>query len=275
MEKESAEKIRDLKAKTEQEQLDLEERRDLERILAIQKRGGDIIKLMEQHNEEYALKDQALQEKLAKEKADKQKETDDKAEEDAKAKREKQLQDEKDLEAQKLQVKLKALDDLQTIFGAESKIGKMALLAKQALMAKELIMEVSKTITFSAQAAARSTVALLEGTAQTAKVGFPQNIPLLIGYAAQAAGIYSAIKGALSSAKASGISTPSTSIGGSISAPSSAQPSINVVGASKTNAIAETIAQQGQKPIKAYVVANDVTTQQGLDRNIVSSATLG
>jgi len=63
--------------------------------------------------------------------------------------------------------------------------------------------------------------------------------------------------------------------GGAISTPASAQPSINVVGASKTNAIAETIAQQGQQPIKAYVVANDVTTQQGLDRNIVSSASIG
>jgi len=67
-----------------------------------------------------------------------------------------------------------------------------------------------------------------------------------------------------------GISTPA-----SIATPASAQPSINVVGASKTNAIAETIAQQGQQPIKAYVVANDVTTQQGLDRNIVSSASIG
>ena len=62
---------------------------------------------------------------------------------------------------------------------------------------------------------------------------------------------------------------------GAISAPSSAKPSINVVGASSTNAIADTIAKQGQQPIKAYVVANDVTTQQGLDRNIVSSASIG
>lgn len=62
--------------------------------------------------------------------------------------------------------------------------------------------------------------------------------------------------------------------GGAISTPSSAQP-INVVGASQTNAIAQTIAQQGQQPIKAYVVANDVTTQQSLDRNIVSSASIG
>jgi len=67
-----------------------------------------------------------------------------------------------------------------------------------------------------------------------------------------------------------GISTPA-----SIATPATVAPSINVVGASKTNQIAETIAQQGQQPIKAYVVGNDVTTQQGLDRNIVSSASIG
>jgi len=63
--------------------------------------------------------------------------------------------------------------------------------------------------------------------------------------------------------------------GGSISTPASMAPNVNVVGASRTNAIAETIAQQGQQPIKAYVVANDVTTQQGLNRSIVTSASIG
>jgi hypothetical protein len=62
---------------------------------------------------------------------------------------------------------------------------------------------------------------------------------------------------------------------GSISTPASMAPNVNVVGASRTNAIAETIAQQGQQPIKAYVVANDVTTQQGLNRSIVTSASIG
>ena len=69
-----------------------------------------------------------------------------------------------------------------------------------------------------------------------------------------------------------GGSLPSAS---SIPTPSSIKPSVNVVGSSSTNAIADTISQQSQKPIKAYVVGNDVTTQQGLDRSIVSSATLG
>jgi Ni2+-binding GTPase involved in maturation of urease and hydrogenase len=62
---------------------------------------------------------------------------------------------------------------------------------------------------------------------------------------------------------------------GSISTPATVAPNVNVVGASRTNAIAETIAQQGQQPIKAYVVANDVTTQQGLNRSIVTSASIG
>jgi len=59
--------------------------------------------------------------------------------------------------------------------------------------------------------------------------------------------------------------------GGSVSQP----PAFNVVGASQTNQLAQTIAGQQQQPIKAYVVANDVTTQQSLDRNIVRSATIG
>ena len=61
--------------------------------------------------------------------------------------------------------------------------------------------------------------------------------------------------------------------GGTAAAP--AAPSFNVVGASSTNQLAQTIGNQQQQPIKAYVVANDVTTQQSLDRNIVSSASIG
>lgn len=53
-------------------------------------------------------------------------------------------------------------------------------------------------------------------------------------------------------------------------------PSFNVVGASpaSANQIANTIGKD-QPPVKAYVVSNDVTTAQSLDRNIVSSASLG
>jgi len=115
------------------------------------------------------------------------------------------------IERDRISVKQKALDDIISIVGAESEIGRAALLAKQILNAKELVMEVSKTITFSTQAAARSVVAVAEGTAQTAKIGFPQNIPMLIGYAAQAVGIISAIMSAVNSAKSSSATTTSPS----------------------------------------------------------------
>jgi hypothetical protein len=63
--------------------------------------------------------------------------------------------------------------------------------------------------------------------------------------------------------------------GGAPSAPSYQAPQFNVVGNSGVNQIAQTIGQQSQTPLKAYVVSSDVTTQQALDRNIVKSATLG
>lgn len=51
------------------------------------------------------------------------------------------------------------------------------------------------------------------------------------------------------------------------------QPQFNVAGDAGVNQIASTLANQ--KPIKAYVVGKEVSTQQSLDRNIVKNATLG
>jgi len=63
---------------------------------------------------------------------------------------------------------------------------------------------------------------------------------------------------------------------GGATAPSAtaATPSFNVVGVNGVNQLAQTL-NQPQEPIKAYVVAQDVTTQQALNRNIVTSASLG
>jgi hypothetical protein len=72
------------------------------------------------------------------------------------------------------------------------------------------------------------------------------------------------------------VDTPGGGGGGATpTAPTYNAPSFNVVGTSGVNQIAQTIGQQSQAPIKAYVVSSDVTTQQALDRNIVKSATLG
>ena len=180
-----------------------------------------------------------------------------------------------ELEAQKTAAKQKAVDDAISLAGAESKIGKALLILKQGLALKEMIMEAKKTLAFSSIAVAKSTVAVAEGTAQTAKVGFPQNIPLLIGYAAQAAGIISAISSATGKAKSAASSFGGG--GGSISTPSAppAPPSFNVVGASGSSQLADAIGGQSQQPIQTYVVANDVTTAQSLQNNIVEGATIG
>lgn len=61
--------------------------------------------------------------------------------------------------------------------------------------------------------------------------------------------------------------------GGAPSAPSA--PSFNIVGAAPENQLAQTIGQQEQKPVKAFVVSQEVSSQQALDRNIESSASLG
>ena len=56
--------------------------------------------------------------------------------------------------------------------------------------------------------------------------------------------------------------------------PTAAAPSFNVVGTSGANQIAQTLGKE-QPVVRAYVVSQDVTTQQALDRNIVKSASLG
>lgn len=67
----------------------------------------------------------------------------------------------------------------------------------------------------------------------------------------------------------SGGATPS---GGGVAAP--APPSFNVVGATETSVLADTVAEQTNEPVQAYVVSNDVTTAQSLENNIVEGATI-
>lgn len=65
-----------------------------------------------------------------------------------------------------------------------------------------------------------------------------------------------------------GASSPS---GATISQP----PAFNVVGQGGTNQLAQVIGDQTQQPVQAYVVANDVTSAQSLQRNIQSEAGIG
>jgi hypothetical protein len=72
-----------------------------------------------------------------------------------------------------------------------------------------------------------------------------------------------------------GGSTPSVSTPRGASVSASQAPAFNVVGASPENQLAQVIGEREQQPVKAFVVSNDVTNAQALDRNIVQSASLG
>ena len=66
----------------------------------------------------------------------------------------------------------------------------------------------------------------------------------------------------------------STGGGGSVPAMPSAPPAFNVVGQGGSSQLADAIGGQANQPMRAYVVSNDVTTAQGLERNIVEGATI-
>jgi len=62
--------------------------------------------------------------------------------------------------------------------------------------------------------------------------------------------------------------------GGSANINASVPPAFNVVGQSVESQLAESISNQQNQPVQAYVVSSDVSTAQELDRNIVRGASL-
>jgi len=148
---------------------------------------------------------------------------------------------------------------------------------QKALLVAESAMGIAKIIinTQAANAADRLYAATLGPVAGPIYLGTKLTLNKVgagIGIAANIAATSKAL-GALGGGGAPSGGGDTGSGGGGGAAP--AAPSFNVVGASSTNQLAQTIGNQQQQPIKAYVVANDVTTQQSLDRNIVSSASIG
>jgi len=168
----------------------------------------------------------------------------------------------------------KNLDAVIDAAGQESAIGKALYLAKEAMRIKDLISEAEATIKKITMLAAEAGADASAGFAKTLAKGFPQNVPLLIAFAAQAAGIMSAVKSAVGAAKGAASSAGGGGGGGGSVASAPAAPVFNVVGAAPENQLAQAIGEKESKPQRAYIVASDVTSQQALDRNIVESASI-
>jgi hypothetical protein len=183
---------------------------------------------------------------------------------------------EAELDKQKIADKKAVVDAISQFADAESGIGKALLLIKQGLALQETIMDL-KRITFKGvEAVGSAGVSTAQNVAESSKIGFPQNIITIGSAIAQGVGIISSVKKAVSKTKAKAGASASASVP-SISTPSiptSLPPSFNVVGATETSVLSDAVAGQTNQPVQAYVVANDVTTAQSLENNIVEGATI-
>jgi len=264
--------IEDLKAKTEVEKVALQKQRDLAEL--------DALKLTEEEKAKARL---AILEKykiLEGEAKVKDKETKDKEEEeywnteaekaiqrdeDAKKKREKEIADEQAVADAKLAIQNQQLDNvtagigvLKGVFEKNKAIQKGLLIAENAAGIAKIIIN-----TMAANAKAVSASPLTGGMPFVAANNISAGISVAASIAATAKGLAALGGGGSGGGGAQNI----PSAGG---APA---PSFNVVGNSGVNQIAQTLGNQ--QPMQAYVVANNVTTQQSLDRNIVNNASLG
>lgn len=67
---------------------------------------------------------------------------------------------------------------------------------------------------------------------------------------------------------------PSFGGGGGGSIPSASPPDFNIVGASPESQLAQAVGSTMKQPVKAYVVAGEVTTAQSLERNTINEASI-
>lgn len=154
---------------------------------------------------------------------------------------------------------------------ANAKIG----IAKNTLsLIQELAGEGSKV--GKALAVGQATISAVEGTVNAFKSA--QDSPITTVFPAYPF-VQAGLAGAFGFAQVAKIKSTdetgasSSGSGGGQSAPPVSAPSFNLVEGTGTDQIADTIQNQ-DRPIKAFVVSNDVTSQQELDRNAVESATL-
>jgi hypothetical protein len=141
-------------------------------------------------------------------------------------------------------------------------------LAKIALKAKNHMAELAMK---GADSVGSATMSIGEFMRQLGPLG-------IAAYAVSIGGVIASIVSARKKAKAqiASISGASEAIGGGGgSAPGIQAPSFNVVGATQTSQLAQTISQAEDKPLRAYVVASDVSTAQELERSTIEGASIG
>lgn len=248
-----AQKLEDLEDTTELQRIDRQQQRalaDLEALSATEEQKVELIKYYE------SLKTTAAKNEEQKRKEDSEK----RAEEDAKREEERKKFKEEQYKS--------TYNNLQTILSVGgAKLNKVSKALAIADVVRTAAQSVSSTVSSisKANAAAVAASPLTSGMPWVALNTAKGALEIGATIASSVKSIQ-AIKGDSKSAPSGG----GVSAGGGSSAPT---PQFNVVGNSGVNQIAQTLGNQ--QPVQAYVVANNVTTAQSLDRNIINNATLG
>jgi hypothetical protein len=151
---------------------------------------------------------------------------------------------------------------IKSLFEKNKGVQKAAMLAESALGIAKIIVN---TQTANAVAAASPLNAVDPSYGIRARI--INTVSAGIGIAAN---IAATAKGLAALGGGGAASGGNVSAGGGAAAPA---PQFNVVGNSGINQVAQTLGSQ--QPIQAFVVANQVTTQQSMDRNIINNSSLG
>jgi len=280
LEKERAEALERIR----QGEIDTEAERRAEELRQIQEQYRLLIEEATKYDQDTTAlkeaqrtKEKELQDKFDKEDAEKKLAEDEKAKaeaqkklDDAKVIADKQIEIDRAVAEAKLSIQNQALDTASAgiglfkgLFEKNKGLQKAALIAESAIGISKIIIN-----TQAANAAAKLKYALLPGgTALSAAEIAINKVGAGIGIAAN----ISATTKALGALGGGGSASSGSTGGDSPTAPPA--PQFNVVGNTGVNQLAQTLGSQ--QPVQAYVVANQVTTQQALDRNIVSNASIG
>ena len=268
-----------------QGQIDTEAERRAEELFQIQEQYRLLIEEANKYGQDTTLlkeaqrtKEKELTDKFALEDAEKKLIEDEKLKADA----QKKLEDEKLIADEKIKIaqaeaEQKAVIQQQGLDVASQGIGlvkglfekskgvqKAAMIAESAIGIGKMIIA-NNTANIAALATPQAIAS--GGVAAVPTIAF-NNISTGIGIAANIA----ATAKALSSLGGGGAPSAGGGVGGGAGSPPPA-PQFNVVGNTGVNQLAQTLGSQ--QPVQAFVVANQVTSQQSLDRNIINNASLG
>ena len=169
-------------------------------------------------------------------------------------------EDDEKLQDAKFRVASQALD-------AISSIGK--LFAGENEKNAKIAFKISKAVGI-AQVGINTSQAIMKAAAETTDVTPTQSLRTANMIALGVAGAAQIASIAAQKFEGGSDTVPKPSMGGGSQAPA-----FNIVGASGETQLADAIGSQTQRPARAYVVSNDVTTAQELDRNIIEGASIG